>query len=129
MKTPITTLPQLQGLQGYTYVYAVIVMAIAFAIAFLVATIILYKGGKDTSYKIRRVFYIVIGFIGAAGFWLYNQLSVMPRIRNVGFKGQFATTNNLCLLITVLGYVILGLLVAICFRKSRFSTIFFKHKK
>lgn len=130
MQTPITTLPQLKTLQGNTYVYAIIVMAVAFAISYIVATCIIpYKGAKDTSYKIRRVFYIIIGFVGAAGFWLYNQLSVMPRINNVGFKGQFAMTNNLCLLITVLGYVALSLLVAVSFRKSKFSTIFFKHKK
>lgn len=129
MNHPITTLQQLKSLQADTYIYAVIVMAVAFAISFLIANIIAFQGGKDKSYKVRRIWYIIIGFVGAFGFWLFNTLSVSSNIRNAGFRAQFATTNNLCLLITVLGYVALGLLVALCFRKSKFTTIFFKHKK
>lgn len=126
---PVTTVQQLEALKQSTYMWAAIICVIVFAIAVLVATLVPYKGGKDTSYITRRIWYIILGVLAAAGYWVYNFLVKVPAIKNPGFQSQFSQTNLICVGIIVLGYVILGLLVALIFRKSKFSTVYFKHKK
>ena len=126
---PVTTVQQLEALKQSTYMWAAIICVIVFAIAVLVATLVPYKGGKDTSYITRRIWYIILGALAAAGYWVYNFLVKVPAIKNPGFQSQFSQTNLICVGIIVLGYVILGLLVALIFRKSKFSTVYFKHKK
>lgn len=126
---PITTLQQLETLKQTTLVWAVIICVLAFAISFVIATLIPYKGGKDTSHITRRLWYIIVGVLAAAAFWIYNFLMVTPVIMNPGFQSQFAKTNLVCVAIIVVGYVIIGILVAFIFRKSKFSTVFLKHKK
>ena len=72
MITRITTLPQLEALQNSTMIYAVISALIALLIAFIISFIIKYQGGQDKSYITRRIWFIVIGIVSAAGFYLYN---------------------------------------------------------
>ncbi len=76
MITRITTLPQLEALQNSTMIYAVISALIALLIAFIISFIIKYQGGQDKSYITRRIWFIVIGIVSAAGFYLYNDLVV-----------------------------------------------------
>ena len=90
---PVTTIQQLDALKQTTLVWAVIICLVAFAISFLVATLVPYKGGKDNSFVIRRIWYIVIGVIAAAGYWIYNFLVAVPAIKNPGFKSQFSQTT------------------------------------
>jgi len=105
-------------------------MAVALLVSFVIITFLIpYKGGKDNSYIARRVVFILCCVISALAFWVYNQTVVMATIKNVGFQNQFGSTNLLCLLITVLGYGLMGFLIALIFRKSKFTTVFFKHKK
>lgn len=126
---PVTTVQQLDALKQTTLVWAVIICLVAFAISFLVATLVPYKGGKDTSFVIRRVWYIIIGVVAAAGYWIYNFLVAVPAIKNPGFKSQFSQTNLISVAIIIVGYVVIGLVVAFIFRKSKFSTVYLKHKK
>ncbi len=126
---PVTTVQQLDALKQTTLVWAVIICLVAFAISFLVATLIPYKGGKDTSFVIRRIWYIIIGVIAAAGYWIYNFLVAVPAIKNPGFKSQFSQTNLISVVIIIVGYVVIGLAAAFIFRKSKFSTVYLKHKK
>lgn len=120
---------EFQALQSDTYIYAVVVMFFAFAIAFIIATLINYKGTEDTSFKKRRVWYYVIMAISALGFWLYNDNVIKPKIDNLVSQNQFSKTNIQCLVIIVLGYLVLGIIVAASFKKSKFHTVFFKHSK
>ncbi len=126
---PVTTIQQLDALKQTTLVWAVIICLVAFAISFLVATLVPYKGGKDNSFVIRRIWYIVIGVIAAAGYWIYNFLVAVPAIKNPGFKSQFSQTTLISFVIIIIGYVAIGLVVAFIFRKSKFSTVYLKHKK
>ncbi len=126
---PITTVQQLEALKQTTLVWAVIICLVAFAITFLVATLVPYKGGKDTSFVIRRIWHIIIGLVAAAGYWIYNFLVAVPAIKNPGFKSQFSQTNLISVIIIIVGYVVIGLIVAFIFRKSKFSTVYLKHKK
>lgn len=126
---PVTTIQQLDALKQITLVWAVIICLVAFAISFLVATLVPYKGGKDNSFVIRRIWYIVIGVIAAAGYWIYNFLVAVPAIKNPGFKSQFSQTTLISFVIIIIGYVAIGLVVAFIFRKSKFSTVYLKHKK
>jgi hypothetical protein len=126
---PVTTVQQLEALKSSTLVWAAIICVAAFAISFLIATHVPYKGGKDTSYITRRIWYIVIGVVSALGYWIFNFLVKVPAIKNPGFQSQFSHTNLISVVVVVLGYVVLGLLVALIFRKSKFSTVYIKHKK
>ena len=126
---PVTTVQQLEALKSSTLVWAAIICVAAFAISFLIATLVPYKGGKDTSYITRRIWYIIIGVVSALGYWIFNFLVKVPAIKNPGFQSQFSQTNLISVVVVVIGYVVLGLLVALMFRKSKFSTVYIKHKK
>ena len=123
----ITTIQQLESLQGSTYVYAIIAMLVAFSISVLVAQMIAFQPRNDRSYIKRRLWSIIICIVSAVGFWLYNQLVVMDNITKMPLQDKFSITNLICLGIIIVGYAILGLIVALVFRKSKFSTIFFKY--
>lgn len=126
---PVTTVQQLDALKQTTLVWAVIICVTAFAISFFVATLVPYKGGKDTSYITRRILHIIIVVLAAAGYWIYNFLVAVPAIKNPGFQNQFSQTNLISVVVIVLGYIALGLLAAFIFRKSKFSTVYLKPKK
>ena len=124
----ITTLPALQSLQDETMVYAAIVGAVALGLSFLVASLVTWKGGIDRSYITRRIWYVIIGFATAAGFYVYNDLVVKPDITNVGWQSMFSDTNLICIGI-ILGVYIIGSLILMCvFRNSKFASIIFKIK-
>lgn len=125
----IQTLPQLQDLQTETFIYAAIVAFAIFALAFLAANLTPYQGGNDRSYIKRRIWLIVCMVLGALGFWLYNDLYVSSYIQTVAFKHQFATTNLVCLGITLGGSLVISLIVMFVFRHSKFGSILGKEKK
>ena len=123
MITRITTLPQLEALQNSTMIYAVISALIALLIAFIISFIIKYQGGQDKSYITRRIWFIVIGIVSAAGFYLYNDLV------NAGFKSMFVETNITCIGILLGIYFVLGILIMFIFRNSKFGSILGKGKE
>ena len=127
---PVTTVQQLEALKSTTLVWAAIICVAAFAISFLVATLIPYKGGKDTSHVTRRIWYIIITVLAALGYWIYNFLVAVPAIKNPAWQGQFSSqTSLISVAIILLGSVVLGLVISVIFRKSKFATIYLKHKK
>lgn len=125
----IQTIGQLHELQNETFVYAVIVAAVIFVVAFMLANFTSWQGGKDTSYKKRRIWLIIAVFVGAIGFWLYNDLYVMSYIKKTAFQYQFADTNMQCLGITVVGSLIISFIVMFVFRHSKFGSILGKERE
>ena len=123
----VTNAHQLEPLLGTTYVYATITMLVALAISILVAQLIAFQPRNDRSYITRRIWSIIICIVSAVGFWLYNQLYVMGTITREPLQNRFAMTNLACLGITIGGYAVLGLVVALVFRKSKFATVYFKN--
>ena len=124
----IQTIGQLHELQNETFVYAAIVAVVIFVAAFMLANFTPYKGGKDSSYIKRRIWLIVSVFVGAIGFWLYNDLYVMDFIKKTAFQNQFSDTNMQCLGITIGGSLIISLIVMFVFRHSKFGSILGKEK-
>lgn len=125
----ITTISQLEALQSNTMVYAGIVCLTAVLVAFIISLMIPYKGGVDKSYVKRRIAYIIVGIVASVAFFLFNELYVMNFIMNAGFQTEFATTNLQCLGITIGGYIIVGLVIMIVFRHSKFGSILGKVKE
>lgn len=119
----INTLQQLHALQGQTYVYAAIVAVVIYGLALLIANMIPYQGGNDRSYIKRRIAFIICMAVGSLGFWVYNQTYVMSHITKTAFQNQFASTNMVCLAITILGSIVISLIVMLCFRHTKFSSI------
>lgn len=126
---PVTTPIQLEALKSTTLMWAAIICVAAFAISFLVATLVPYKGGKDTSHVTRRIWYIIITVLAALGYWIFNFMVAVPAIKNPAWQGQFSQTNLISVAIILLGSVVLGLVISVIFRKSKFATIYLKHKK
>ena len=124
----ITTLPALQSLQDETMVYAAIIGAVALGLSFLVASLVAYKGGDDRSYITRRVWYVIIGFAAAAGFYVYNDLVVKPDITNAGWQSMFSDTNLICIGINLGVYIIGGVILMFVFRHKKFGSILGKEK-
>lgn len=125
---PVTTMPQLNALQTHTYVYAAICVVLALAFSMLVAALIPFQGGKDKSYIKRRIAYIVIGLIEVIAFFVINDLAVKGHIVKAGMQSMFMRTNLICLSITIGGYVVLGLIIMLLFRRSKFGSILGKIK-
>lgn len=125
----IQTLKQLQDLQTETYVYAVIVVLVIVAFAFLIANLIPFQGGTDKSYVKRRVASIVCIIVGAIVFFLYNNLYVASHIKQVAFSNQFFTTTMICLAITVIVPVVVGLVIMFIWRHSKFGSMLGEEKK
>ncbi len=125
----IQTVAQLHDLQNETYVYAAIVVIVIFGMSFLLAQLTPYKGGNDRSYITRRIWWFICMAVGSLGFWLYNQLYVMPFIKKVAFQNQFSTTNMICLAVTLIGSAILSLVVMFCFRHTKFGSILGKKRQ
>lgn len=119
----ITTLPALNTLQDETIVYAVIVGAVALAISFAATSLVAYQGGHDRSYVTRRILYIIIGLVAAAGFYVYNDLAVKPDITNAGWQSMFSDTNLICLGINLGVYLVGGIILMFVFRHKKFGSI------
>lgn len=124
----IQTIGQLHELQNETFVYAAIVAAVIFLVAFMLANITPYQGGNDRSYIKRRVWLVISVFVGAIGFWLYNDLYVMDFIKKTAFQNQFSDTNMQCLGITIFGSLVISFIVMFVFRHSKFGSILGKEK-
>ena len=124
----ITTLPALQSLQDETMVYAAITGAIALALSILVASLVAYKGRDDRSYITRRIWYVIIGLVAAAGFYVYNDLVVKPDITNAGWQSMFSDTNLICIGINLGVYIVGGLIFMFVFRHKKFGSILCKEK-
>ncbi len=124
----ITTLKALNSLQDETIVYAVIVCVAAISLSFLVASLVPYKGGKDRSYITRRIWCIIIGIVACISFYLYNDLAVKPNINNLGWQNMFSHTNLISTGIIFGGYIVLCVVLMLCFRHSKFGSILGKAK-
>ena len=124
----ITTLPALQSLQDETMVYAAITGAIALALSILVASLVAYKGRDDRSYITRRIWYVIIGLVAAAGFYVYNDLVVKPDITNAGWQSMFSDTNLICIGINLGVYIVGGIILMFVFRHKKFGSILGKEK-
>ena len=124
----ITTLPALQSLQDETMVYAAIIGAVALALSILVASLVAYKGRDDRSYITRRIWYVIIGLVAAAGFYVYNDLVVKPDITNAGWQSMFSDTNLICIGINLGVYIVGGIILMFVFRHKKFGSILGKEK-
>lgn len=124
----ITTLPALQSLQDETMVYAAIVGAVALGLSFLVTSLVAYRGGNDRSYITRLIWYVIIGFVAAAGFYVYNDLVVKPDITNPGWQSMFSDTNLICIGINLGVYILGGVILMFVFRHKKFGSILGKEK-
>jgi Na+/H+-dicarboxylate symporter len=120
----------LDALIGETYMYAVIVAVVALVLAFIIANVIKYQGGKNATDHIkRRVWYIITGIVAPIGFFLYNNLYVSDFIKTRVLETKFSTANNLATLVVLGVYVIVGILLMLVMRSSKWGSILGKSKK
>ena len=126
----IETLKQVEALIGETYMYAAIIAIVALVLAYIVANLIKYGGGRNSTDHIkRRLWYIIIGIIAPVVFFLYNTLYVSSYITKAPLQAQFSTANIFATL-EVLGiYIVIGIVTMLIIRHSKWCSILGKSKK
>lgn len=127
MNTLIRTLQQVQQAQADAWVYGLIVAGVALALAIVIAFMINWRSDRK-DFITRRIWFIVIGLVAPASYWLYNAQAVAPRIQNPGFKNMFEETNLYVLLASIGVYAIVGVVLMLCFRTSKLGSILGKKK-
>lgn len=126
----IDKLKDLEALISNTYMYAVIVAIIALVIAYIAVNLIKYKGGKNSADHIkRRVWFIIVGVIAAIAFYMYNDLVVSSTILKAPLQARFSIANIVATLSLMGVYVIIGLLLMMLMRSSKWGSILGKTKK
>ena len=126
----IETLKQLEALVGTTYMYAFIVAVVAVVLVFMIANLVKYAGGKNSTDHIkRRVWYIIIGLIAPIAFFLYNALYVSSFIVKAPLQAKFSTANIFATLVVLGIYVVLGIITMLIMRRSKWGSILGKSKK
>ena len=126
----IETVQQLKALIGETYMYAIIIAIAALVLAFIIANLIKYGGGRNSTDHIkRRVWYIITGIVAPIVFFLYNALHVIDRIATAPLKARFSTANTLATLMLLGIYVVLGIFTMLIMRRSKWGSILGKSKK
>lgn len=108
MNTIIRTLPQVQQAQADAWVYGLIVAGVALAIAIAIAFMINWRSDRR-DYITRLIWFIIIGLVAPASYWIYNAQAVAPKIQNPGFRNMFETTNLYVLIVSILAYFIVGM--------------------
>lgn len=127
MNTIIRTPIQLQQAQADAWVYGLIVCGIALALTITIAFIINWRSDRR-DFITRRIWFIVIGLVAPAGYWLYNMQAIVPKIQNPGFKSMFESTNLYVLLASIGIYFVAGILLMLGFRNTKFGSILGKKK-
>ncbi len=125
----IETLKEIEALIGTTYMYAAIIAVVALALAILIANMIKYRGGKNSTDHIkRRVWFIVIGLIAPIAFYLYNAFYVSNYISKAPMKAQFSNANIFATLEVLGVYVVVGILTMLMMRRSKWGSILGRSK-
>lgn len=127
MNTVIRTLQQVQQAQADAWVYGLIVAGVALAFAIAIAFMINWRSDRK-DFITRRIWFIVIGLVAPASYWLYNAQTIAPKIQNPGFKNMFEETNLFVLLTSIGVYAIVGVVLMLCFRTSKLGSILGKKK-
>lgn len=127
MNTVIRTLQQVQQAQADAWVYGLIVAGVALALAIAIAFMINWRSDRK-DFITRRIWFIVIGLVAPASYWLYNAQAIAPKIQNPGFKNMFEETNLYVLLASIGVYAIIGVVLMLCFRTSKLGSILGKKK-
>ncbi len=127
MNTVIRTLQQVQQAQADAWVYGLIVAGVALALAIVIAFMINWRSDRK-DFITRRIWFIVIGLVAPASYWLYNAQAIAPKIQNPGFKNMFEETNLYVLLASIGVYAIVGVVLMLCFRTSKLGSILGKKK-
>lgn len=126
----IDKLKELEALISTTYMYAAIVAIIALVMAYIIVNLIKYRGGKNSTDHIkRRVWYIIIGIFTAISFFMYNNLVVSSAISKAPLQAKFSTANILATLAVVGVYSLIGVILMILMRSSKWGSILGKTKK
>lgn len=127
MNNEIKTIVQLHQAQADAWVYGLIVCGIALALAVAISFIINWRSDRR-DYITRRIWFIVIGLVMPAGYWLYNMQAIVPKITNPGFKSMFEETNLYILLVSIGIYFVAGILLMLGFRNTKLGSILGKKK-
>lgn len=127
MNTVIKTLPQVQQAQADAWVYGLIVAGVALAIAIAIAFLINWRSNRR-DYITRRIWFIIIGLVAPASYWLYNVQAVAPQIQNPGFRNMFEATNLHVLIAVIFAYAVIGIILMFSFRTSKLGSILGKKK-
>lgn len=125
----INTEKQLDIIQLETYIWAAVIIIAAWLLSLLIAWVIPFKPGRDTSYISRRIWSIVLCLVSVLGYLIYNITVVMPDKKTIQLKADFSTTIWICFGAMIVIYALAGWIVSMVFPRSKYATVFRKHSK
>lgn len=114
----------LYSLISNTYLFGVCFGLFAIIIALLVACIIKWQGYPDTSYKERRLWWIIIGIGISIFFALWNSYYCVPKIdgEECSIK-DFTTAYLVSTIICLACFFIVSIITMLIFRSSKWGSI------
>lgn len=120
----ISTIQQLQAQVSITYIMAIICAGVGILLSIGIASMIPWSpGAKDKSYFKRRLWYIILGFLATAAFFFINYFLVLKRITSPALKANYLNELSISTGIFVGIYIILGIILMIIFKKSKYGSI------
>lgn len=121
------TLKTLDGLITNTYILAIIVAIIFIVVSMLVANMIAYEGGKaPQDAKKRKVWFFVLGTFSTIVFFLWNFFHVSGLVKGAKAQDDFLMHNAIATGVTLVVYIIIGVIVSKLMKRSKYGTIFSK---
>lgn len=120
---PVTSSKLIGSLIQNTYIAAAFFVVLAILIALLISTIIKWQGYPDTSYKKRRIWWIIVGVVVPVIFWMINATYVSGFIEKSSYLGRFGTCNVIATLLVFAGFFVVSVFSMFCFRSSKWGSI------
>ncbi len=119
------TLKTLPGLFTTTYISAVVLAIIFIVISLVVANMIAYEGGKNPKdAKKRKIWFWILASVNAMVFFLWNLLYVAEKVKGKPAKSEFLMHNGIATGVTLLVFIVLGIVISKVMNKSKYGTIF-----
>ena len=108
-----------------TYIFALIFMGVSILLAAVISNLIKYEGGtnpKDP--RKRRIWFWIFAILGPVSFFLYNLLSVIPTIKKGPALNKFGTTHIIGTAIILIGYILIGFVLAKMMKRGKLGNWF-----
>lgn len=123
-------LMDLSGLYTTTYVLAVVVAIVLLVISIVIANAIKFEGGHNpTDPRRRKIWFWTLAFPGPIAFFLWNMFYVTQLVKNPVAVDKFMIQYSIATGVTLVVYVLFGIIISKIFPKGKVGTWFNSQKK
>lgn len=123
----ISTVQELKAATTATYLADIVVALVCFILLIIVANAILFERGRvDNSWKTRRIWFYIIGFLALVGNIVLNYFLYYEKITVAAFRTKYTSTMIIAAFVAAIAYFILSFIVIrfISPKDSKLASIF-----